>query len=147
MRTNAYQNYLEDQILTANPLQLVELLYRGALDSVVAAKRHLRSGDIRARSGAITKAMSIVTELSVSLNHQAGGELSQNLAKLYGYIQRLLIQANTQQCEPPLVEAERLLTTLLEAWNACAAAGSAPVQRPAEAALPPGTYEPVSCSY
>jgi flagellar protein FliS len=119
MRANGYQNYLEDQILTANSMKLVELLYRGALDSIAAARRHLRSGDIRSRSQAITKAMSIVTELSLSLDHQAGGSLSRHLEELYGYTEHLLIQANLGQCEAPLIEAERLLSTLLEGWNAC----------------------------
>jgi flagellar protein FliS len=63
--------------------------------------------------------MAIVTELSQSLNMQAGGELSRNLEELYGYILKLLIQANTEQREAPLGEAERLLTTLSEAWSAC----------------------------
>ena len=57
MRSNGYQNYFDDEVLTANPLQLVQLLYRGALDSIVSARRYLRVGDIRARSRAISRAM------------------------------------------------------------------------------------------
>src|SRR5947209_3239442 len=105
MPTHSYQNYLEDQILTANPVKLVELLYRGALDSIAEARRHLRSGDIRARSRAITKTMLIVTELSSSLDHPAGGSLSRLLEELYGYTEHLLIEANIQQSEAPLIEA------------------------------------------
>ncbi len=120
MRTNAYQNYLQDEVLSASPLKLVELLFRGALDAIGSARRHLRSGDIRARSRAISKAMAIITELSLALDHEQGGELSRNLARLYGYTEKLLILANTQQREPPLAEAERLLCTLLEAWNVLA---------------------------
>jgi len=116
MRNQGYQNYFDDEVLESNPLKLVELLYRGALDSIAAAKRYLRLGDIGARSRAIGKAMAIVTELSLSLNHQEGGELSRNLADLYGYIERLLIRANIEQCEPPLAEAEKLLSTLLQGW-------------------------------
>src|SRR5690349_13831898 len=117
MRTNRYQDFLEDEILAANPLKLVQLLYQGALDSITSARRHLKLGDIRARSRAISKAMSIVTELSLSLDHTAGGELSNSLAELYAYTQKLLIQGNTQQADAPLGEAERLLSTLLDAWQ------------------------------
>ena len=119
MRTNSYQKDLDHEILTANPVQLVQLLYRGALDSIAAARHFLNSGDIRARSRAISKAMAIVTELSLSLDHTAGGELSRNLADLYSYAQKLLMQANREQTEAPLAEAERLLTKLLEAWQSC----------------------------
>ena len=71
-------------------MKLIQILYGAALDSVAAARRHLRSKDIRARTRAINKAIGIVTELSHCLNHEAGGDLSRNLAGLYGYIVRLL---------------------------------------------------------
>ena len=116
MSNNVYQNYFEDDVAEANPLKLVELLYRGALDSIAAARRYLRLGDIRARSRAISKAMAIVTELSLSLNHTTGGDVSKNLAELYAYAEKLLIQANVEQSDPPLSEVERLLSTLLEGW-------------------------------
>lgn len=144
MRNNGYQNYFQDEILAASPLKLVELLYRGGLEAIAAAKGYLRTGDIRARSRAITKAMAIVTKLSLSLNHEQGAELSRNLAELYGYILKLLMQANSQQCEPPLVEAERLLSTLLEGWAVCAQ------QQPDAAANKPAAagdaHQPLSCA-
>jgi len=116
MQHNGYQNYLEDEILRAAPLELVQLMYRGALDRIAAARQCLRSGDIRARSQSLTKAFAIVHELSSSLNHTKGGELSKQLAALYDYVERLLLDANATQTEPPLIEAERLLSTLLDAW-------------------------------
>lgn len=136
--SNKYPVFLDEEVLTATPLKFVQLLYRGALDSVASARRYLRVGDIRARSLAISKAMGIITELSLSLNRQVGGELSRNLAELYGYVEMLLIQANSQQCDPPLAEAERLLATLEEAWRVCAQA-SPPVSSKQH-------YEPVSCA-
>jgi flagellar protein FliS len=146
MRTNRYQSYFEDEILAANPLRLIQLLYRGALDSIASARRCLKAGDIRARSRAVSKAMEIVTELSLALDHTAGGELSRNLAELYAYAQRLLIRGNTEQSDPPLAEAERLLSTLLEAWQACPA--PATPGNGQDAPRPnANSYEPVSCAY
>jgi flagellar protein FliS len=144
MGNNGYQNYFE--VAEANPLKLVELLYRGALDSIAAARRYLRLGDIRARSRAISKAMAIVTELSLSLNHRDGGEVGRNLAELYGYIERLLIQSNVEQCEPPLVEAERLLSTLLEGWTLCAQGQPASATHAGETLAASGIREPISCA-
>lgn len=120
MRINGYKSYFDDEVHEASPLKLIELLYRAALDSIASARRYVRVRDIGARSRAISKALAIVTELSISLDHQTGGDLSQNLADIYAYVARLLIQGNAEQCEPPLVEAERLLSTLLEAWICCA---------------------------
>jgi flagellar protein FliS len=119
MQNHGYQSYFDNEVLAASPLKLIQMLYAAALDSIAAARRDLRLGDIRARSRAICKAMRIVTELSRCLNREAGGDLSLNLAGLYGYVIGLLIEANGEQIEPPLVEAEGLLSTLAEAWNAC----------------------------
>src|SRR5882762_4903157 len=141
MRTKPYQNYLDDDVMAANPLQLVRLLYRGALDSIAAARRHLRLGEIRARSSAINKTMAIVMELSRSLDRQMSGDLSDNLAELYVYVQRLLIEANARQFDAPLAEAEALLSTLLEGWEYCAKKDYG------EGRHAPPAGESVSCAY
>jgi flagellar protein FliS len=119
MRNHGYQNYFDNEVLAASPMKLIEMLYGAALDSIGVARRHVQHGDIRARSRAINKALRILSELTHCLNHEAGGSLSRNLAGLYGYVGRLLIEANTKQIEAPLAEAEGLLTTLAEAWTAC----------------------------
>ncbi|HEX5229046.1 MAG TPA: flagellar export chaperone FliS [Bryobacteraceae bacterium] len=119
MRIHGYQNYFDNEVLVASPLRLIEMMYAGALDSIAAARRHLIRRDIPARTRAINKAFRLVTELSQCLDHEAGGELSTRLAALYRYVLRLLIQANAQQSEAPLTEAEALLATLAEAWKAC----------------------------
>ena len=146
MHNQGYQNTFDEQVPEANPLKLVELLYRGALDSIGDARRNLRLGDIRARSRAISKAMAIVTELALSLNHKDGGEVSRNLAELYGYVETLLIRANVEQCDPPLAEAEGLLATLMEGWIHCALnqpPGAAPVPDSGDSQ---GIRQPISCA-
>jgi flagellar secretion chaperone FliS len=105
--------------MAASPLRLIEMLYAAALDSIAAARRHIRRKDILARVRAINKALRIVSELSRSLNYEAGGELSRRLAGLYNYVSHLLVEANARQIETPLAEAERLMSTLAEAWKAC----------------------------
>jgi flagellar protein FliS len=142
--SKGYQNYFDQEVMTADPVRLVELLYHGALDSIASARRHLATGDIRARSKAIAKTMEIVTELSLSLNREAGGELSQSLAELYAYTETLLIEANARQTDPPLAEAERLLTTLSEAWGKCAQETNMPANAHIVARQ---EYQPVSCAY
>src|SRR5580700_2080743 len=99
--SSKYPTYVDEEVLAATPLKFVHLLHRAALDSIASARRYLRLGDIRARSLAITKAMAIVTELSLSLNQEAGGELSKNLSELYGSVELLLIKANTEKSDPP----------------------------------------------
>lgn len=115
--------YLESQVLTADPMELVRLLYRGARDATRSAKTHLAAGRIAERSRQISKAHSILTQLSGSLDHLRGGTLSRSLAELYDYMQRCLLDSNLRQKPEPLIEVERLLSTLLEGWEQI---GSAP---------------------
>lgn len=117
MRSNPYQNYLENEILMADPLKLVVLLYRGALDAISSAREHLAAGNIRARSQAVTKAMNIIAELRKSLDFERGGEISINLERLYAYVFGLLAEGNARQIDAPFADAEKLLSTLLEGWE------------------------------
>jgi len=112
----AYGNYLESEVMHATPAGLVRLLFRGALDAVAAARRHLEAGEIRERSKQITKALTIVHELVDSLDCVEGGEIADRLQHLYAYITKRLIDANAEQADGPLEEVEKLLTTLMEAW-------------------------------
>ncbi len=115
---NVYNNYLETEVLNAEPLHLVGILYRAAIASVRDAGMHVQSGAIRERSSAIAKAQNIIHELQFSLNHERGGQISRSLAPLFVYMQERLIEANTKQVALPLSEVEKLLSTLLEGWNA-----------------------------
>lgn len=118
MLDNPYKDSLEVRVLSATRLELVVMLYDGAIDAVRAARGCLASGEIRARSRAVTKAVSILIELSRSLNFEAGGDLSKRLAGLYDFMQRSLLEANFRQTDEGLAITERLLVSLREAWVA-----------------------------
>src|SRR5690349_5828837 len=75
----AYDEYLESQVLTADPLELVRLLYTGALDAVRCACNDLSAGRIAERSRHIGKAEAILNQLALSLDHARGGTLSHSL--------------------------------------------------------------------
>jgi flagellar protein FliS len=117
MWQNAYDAYLESRVLSADPLELVHLLYEAAIDAVREARRYLAAGEIAARSHSITKAFGILQELVASLDHERGGEISGRLAELYDYMQRRLLEANFQQKDAPLAEVLGLMATLAEAWQ------------------------------
>ncbi len=109
--------YLESQVLTADPMELVRMLYRAARAATRIANAHLAAGHIAERSRQISKAHAILSQLAVTLDHVRGGALSRNLLELYDYMQRRLLEANLGQKAEPLAEVERLLTTLLEGWD------------------------------
>jgi flagellar protein FliS len=111
------KEYLSQRILTASPMELIRLLYESAIQTVDEALLAHRSRDIYGRGHAVSKAVGILSELLVSLRHDVRREYSGTLAELYGYMQRQLIRAHSEQSEEPLREVSRLLNTLLEGWT------------------------------
>jgi flagellar protein FliS len=109
--------YLEGRILSADPLELVHILYQHTLEMVQDARHYLATGNIAARGKAISRAVAALTELDVSLDRKAGGSISRNLADLYQYMRTRLLTANIRQEDAPLAEVEALLRTLGEAWS------------------------------
>jgi len=135
----AYSNfgkYLETEVFSADPVKLVCMLYRGAIEATRAARRHLKDQRIRERSREIMRAVEILRELTRSLDPQY--EISQPLRDLYAYMQTRLLEANARQIDAPLAEVGQLLSTLLEGWNAAA---------PAAPPIAQEAYQPMSCTY
>jgi flagellar secretion chaperone FliS len=115
--TDLYQAYEQDNVIGGNPLQLVVALYEGAIDATVQALDSFETGDAFRRSKFISKAVSILTELMLSLDHDKGGEISANLKRLYSYMQCRLLEAHAQKNPEPVHEVKRLLNEVLEAWQ------------------------------
>jgi flagellar protein FliS len=118
---NAYARVgVETGVMGASPLRLVVMLYQGARQAIAQARMHLQQGgatSVAARGKAISKAIRIIESgLQASLNVEAGGEIGERLHALYSYMTRRLLEANVQQSEDMLVEVDRLLATLEEAW-------------------------------
>jgi flagellar protein FliS len=109
--------YFESEVLNADPVRLVTLLYRGAREAVAAAGVALSTGDIAERSKQILKAWEIVHELGGSLNHEQGGDISRQLSELYAYVGQRLLDANAEQSQKALDEAAAVLAILAEAWQ------------------------------
>ncbi len=138
--STAYSNqskYLETEIFSADPVKLVCMLYRGAIEATSASRRHLKDRQIRERSHEIMRAVEILRELTRSLDPQYE-QISRPLRDLYTYMQARLLEANAKQIDPPLAEVEQLLSTLLEGWKS--AIPSAPP-------IAAETYEPMSRTY
>jgi len=125
--------YLDTRILSADPLELVHILYEHTLAMVADARRHLAESNIAARGRSISRAIAAIDELDTSLDRQSGGSIARNLAALYQYIRGRLLTANIRQEDAPLAEVESLLRTLAEAWSAI---------RPAAQVEVGGTTEP-----
>jgi flagellar protein FliS len=118
---NRVSVYLEQEILSANPLQLVHILYQAAITELREARRNMAARDIPAKCRNLSKATELIGELLCSLDLDAGGEIAARLKALYEYILSRLLQANLHNLDEPIAESIALLSTLDEGWKELAA--------------------------
>ncbi len=123
---------VETAVLSANPHQLVVLLFDGALSAMKKAAILLNAGDIAGKGLALSKAINIISNgLRSGLNHEVGGELVANLDNLYEYMTRRLLQANLHNDGEAIAEVEALLQNIAEAWKEIGPAAGNPQDKDA----------------
>lgn len=115
------QTYRANAVLTASPGQLVLMLYDGVLKSLAIARDAFawRVDDprrIETINQQLLKAQTIIAELQGGLNFEAGGEFARTLERLYDYHNRRLLEANIRKQVEPVIEVERLVRELRDAW-------------------------------
>jgi flagellar secretion chaperone FliS len=120
-------SYRRTQVQSRTPLELVVMLYDGALQSLSGARDAIERGNIPARRDAISRALSIISELQSTLNLEEGGTVAASLDELYEFSSRRLLDAAMKNDVTPIDEVSRVFTTLRNAWQTIAAAPVAPV--------------------
>jgi flagellar protein FliS len=117
--------YKQTQVQSRTPLELVVMLYDGALLSIRIARHAIERRDIAARREALQRALAIISELQSTLNMEQGGSIAQSLDDLYSYATARLIQSAVDNAVGPLDDVVRLLEPLRDTWAAIS--GNAPV--------------------
>lgn len=113
-------------------MQLILDMLDAAIDRIGMAKGHMRRREVAAKGHEIGRAIGIVEGLRSALDMAQGGELAGNLAALYDYMARRLLEANLRNDEGRLDEVAELLGEIREGWSAIL---REPAARAAAAAL------------
>jgi flagellar protein FliS len=109
--------YREVAVKTANPLQLVVILYDAAIHALQQAQEHIKRKDIAGRARCLNRSLAIISELQACLNFKEGGEIADSLDRLYNYVKQRIFKANVEQRAEPLAEVVTLLENLRSAWG------------------------------
>jgi flagellar protein FliS len=100
-----------------SPLELVVMLYEGALRFLADAREAHGRRDFIARGNSLSRALAIIAELQNTLNLKDGGAVAAELDRLYTYITWRLMDVNAKQDGTALDEAHKILSTLCEGWS------------------------------
>lgn len=145
--TNSKQHkqYLRTKIQTASREELVLMLLDGVGRFCEVGKLALIKGKHEDSHEALLRAQAIIMELLYGLDREQGGEIAENLGRLYGYTFNCLIAANMKKKPEKIEEVQGIFRELREGWNAAMnklKAQAAPVAPAPEPAAPSASASP-----
>jgi flagellar protein FliS len=123
--TRGANAYRQTEVQSRSPLELVVMLYDGALRFLGEASAAAARDDHRARTRAISRALAIIGELQSTLNLKDGGQVAEQLNALYAYVLSRIADSSLNHQPGTLQEAHRLLSTVRDGWAEVAQAQAA----------------------
>jgi flagellar protein FliS len=116
-QTRAAEAYRRVNVQSRSPLELVVMLYDGALSSLRDAGAAAARSDAVGQSASVSKALTIINSLQDSLNLEEGGAVAAELDRLYTYASERLLDVTTKHDVSGLNEVHKLLAPLRDAWQ------------------------------
>lgn len=104
----------------ASPYQVVQVMLDAVVSRITEASGHLERGEVAAKGEKIGKALAIIEALVLGLDKERGGDLAQNLERLYDYASRTLLKANFENRPDLLKEVTSLLREIKLGWDGIA---------------------------
>jgi flagellar protein FliS len=120
----AQQAYTESAVLTAEPAQLICLLYKGAIRFTGQAAAEIEGGHPERCWNGVRRAQAILDELNFSLD-MSQGDISDRLRSIYLFCKRQLTDGALGADAGSLRTVMRLLAELLQSWEQVTAAAAA----------------------
>jgi flagellar protein FliS len=108
---------IETSIAAARPIDLVVMLYDGALQGITKALGHMHERKFEAKGKAITHVIRIIDEGLLGALDPSGGEITKQLHELYNYMTRRLLLGSLNNDPAMLHEVRGLLQDLKSAWD------------------------------
>jgi flagellar protein FliS len=112
----ALARYGAVKVTTANPGQILVMLYDGLMRFLREAQAAFVAKDPGRAGERVSRSLAIIEQLLTSLNPQHAPELCQRLEALYLFCIQRLVRANVEQNADLVAEVIRVLSPLRDAW-------------------------------
>ncbi len=109
--------YLAQQIMSASPAKLVAMLYERAITLLRETIEAIEAGDVERRWRANGKATEVVSHLWGTLDRDRGGEIAENLNRVYGFMIMRLTMVDVENDAQAAREVIELLEPLRRSWH------------------------------
>ena len=112
-KTIAFQANIQN----INAYKVIQALMNNVLDKITVAKFSMQENNIAVKGLNISLAITTIDALQASLDKEQGGEIADNLFKLYTYMGEKLLLANIENNVALLDEIGYLMTTIKQGWD------------------------------
>ncbi len=123
MAIEASHKYLAQQIMSASPAKLVAMLYERAITLLCETVEAIEAGDVERRWRANGKTTEVISHLWGTLDRERGGEIAENLNRLYGFMIMRLTMVDVENSAQAAREVIELLEPLRHSWQVLADGG------------------------
>ena len=111
------RNYGPEQVMAADPVRLVAMLYDKAVASLKAAVQAIHKDEIEVRWKNSHRAREIINHLFMTLDLEKGGEIASNLEALYVYMLQRLLDVDVKNDARAAEDVIELLEPLRASWS------------------------------
>lgn len=112
---NSYQQYKKHNVMMANPMELVIMLYNGAIKQLHLSEIAIGSKDMEDANEHLQTAQDIVMELMMGLDLNYG--IAQDLLKLYEYVHHEIVSVNASKNADSIAPLISIMSSLRDAWE------------------------------
>ncbi len=122
MLSAAINNYVENQVRNADPLDLIIMLYNKAISCLKISKKAIEEGldtpeQVKKKTENLTRATEILAYLQGCLNFEQGKEIAKNLHEIYDVLIQELVRANIENNTEIISKTVEILEDLKKAWE------------------------------
>ena len=117
------QNYLDNDIASKvendNPHKIIEEILKDLKNNLSLLAHCLENNDTisRAKSDSFSKSLTAIYILQSSLDFNQGGEIAENLNKIYEFCRTTIIKSFSKKDFEAIKKLEPLIDEILEGWK------------------------------
>lgn len=112
---NPYEKYKQQDVLMANPVELIIMLYDGCIKQLKLSKIAIQDAKMENVNVCLQKAQDIIMELIMSLDLHY--EMASELLKIYEFIIDEIVDINISKNETKIDPIVEILNDLKKSWQ------------------------------
>lgn len=114
-KTNPYQRYKQQEVMTASPIELIIMLYDGCIKQLKLANIAMDEEKPEFANKSLQKAEQIIIELINSLDFHY--EIARDLMNIYDFMLSTIRKINSNKDSSDIGKIVELLTNLKQSWS------------------------------